>query len=402
MNFDKVIDRSGTDSIKWADSRNQTGIPDILPLWVADMDFPPPQEVIAAIQNRAAHPIFGYARLPDTYIKLLSNWYADRYGAKVRPESFLPAPGIIPSLGIAIRSLTHTNAGILIMPPVYNPFFDIVRDNDRAMVLAPFKECGVDPWVLDISILEKAVHDALVEGIKVEAMILCSPHNPGGRVWSHEELSSILKFADKKQLLIIADEIHGDLVTGSIPFVSFAGFGDGVRRAARRVVVLSGPNKTFNIAGLHLSHFIVENPELRVKIERGLQAAGFHEPDIFALAAASAAYEYGKPWLDELLPYLRSNLEFVAHFFIKHKCGMRSSVPEGTYLAWVDAHNLINWKGLKSDRALVDLLALEGRVRLNPGSMYGPGGEGFVRLNVACPRATLEEGLYRIEKWSDR
>lgn len=395
MSFDTIIDRKGTRSLKWENVRNEQGKPDVIPLWVADMDFAPPSPVLAALRSRTEHPIFGYTNTPLEYFEALSAWYKSRYGAVVGREAILLGPGLIPTLGISIRSLTAAGDGVLVMPPVYHPFFDIVRDNDRVIVEAPLEHTGGQNYRLDLEAAGRAIDEAAEGGLRTTAILFSSPHNPGGRVWSAEELASLLAFAEKRSLSIISDEIHGDLIMGKRKFTSLAAF----PAAAERTVVLSAPNKTFNLAGLHLSHLVVEDDRLRAQVKRGIAAAGYSQPNVLSLTAALAAYREGGAWVDELIAYLRGNIDYAVNFVNSRIPGAVATAPEGTYLVWADVSALAASLGLK-DGELAPRLEDQGRVKFTAGSVFGTGGSGFVRINVACPRAILSEGLERFATWA--
>ena len=398
MDFNQIIDRSGTRSLKWENVRNEAGKPDVIPLWVADMDFAPPEPVLAALRSRTGHPIFGYTNAPPEYFEALVAWYRTRYAAPLSREAILLGPGLIPSLGIVLRSLTSAGDGVLVMPPVYYPFFHIVEDNDRVAVEAPLRLVGDLIYEFDGDAARRAISAASERGIRTTAILFSSPHNPGGHVWSDAELTTLLHFAAENNLYIVSDEIHGDIIAGERRFKSLAAFPG----AAERTVVLSAPNKTFNLAGLHLSHFVVEDYELRATIRRGIAAAGFSQPNVLSLTAALAAYREGGPWLDGLISYLRDNLAFAVNFINGKIGGAHAAVPEGGYLIWVEISKLAAARGLRDDRDLALRLEDEGRVKVTAGSVFGTGGSGFIRINAACPRAILTEGLERLEAWATR
>jgi cystathionine beta-lyase len=358
------------------------------------MDFAPPQAVADALRKRIEHPIFGYTNPDPSYFEALRAWYASRYGAAVEPGAFLLGPGAVPSMGIAVRTFAAPGEGVLIMPPVYYPFTETVRDNDRVVVEAPLRSDG-GRFRFDPAAGDRAVAEAAARGVKTRFILFCSPHNPGGVVWTRDELASVLAFARKHDLLLFSDEIHGDLVFGPNKFVSMAGFPG----AAERTVSISASNKTFNLAGLHLSHFVVEDEALRRRLKRGIDAAGYSQPNVLSLVAAQAAYENGAAWVDSLVAYLKANAEFAVDYLNRNVRGMRAAMPEGTYLVWTDASGLVAGKGLADDRELVAKLEAEGKVKLTAGSIFG-GGKNRVRINVACPRAMLAEGLGRIAAWA--
>ncbi len=396
MDFDAVIDRSGTGAVKWEILKNQPGKPDVIPLWVADMDFPPPEEVIAALHSRIERKIFGYTLAPREYAETLSAWYLKRHGASIDAESILPGPGVIPSLCIAAQTLADKGEGILVMPPVYFPFFSVIRDNDRTVVEAPLRRRGEGAYEMDLDAAEKAVREAKARGIPTRAVFFCSPHNPGGRVWSREELEALLGFAAAHDLAVVSDEIHGDIICSPRRFVSLAEFAEH----AERVAVFSAPNKTFNLAGLQLSHVIARGGRIRETMRRSAAAAGFGTPNLLSMTAALAAYRHGGSWLDDLLEYLRGNMRFAVTFINERIPGSRAEFPEGTYLIWTDVSGLMSRAGIADSGVLARRLEEEGRVKLSPGAIFGAGGQGFVRINAACPRKMLAEGLERFRVWA--
>ncbi len=395
MNFDKIINRRGTWSLKWDNPKNARGTPDIIPLWVADMDFPPPAEVNDAVRRRARHPIYGYTSAPEGYVEALSAWYEKRHGVVVDRGSFLLSPAVMPSIGAAINAFSEEGDGVLIMPPVYAPFSHIVKAGRRVVVEAPLVRGADGRWAMDEGRMERAVSEARREGVRVRMVLISSPHNPVGRVWSAAELDMLLELASRHNLMIVSDEIHGDIVMPPGRFRSLAAV-EGA--AASHVVVLSGPNKTFNLAGLHISHAVTRDPGVRAIMARAFEAAGFSLPNVFSITAALAAYTRGGRWLDSLIGYLSANLAHLRER-ISREIPLMTVMPlEGTYLAWIDASRLIARMGLRDDMALCAHLENEGRVRLSQGSWFGAGGEGYVRLNFACPRKLLDEGITRIRK----
>jgi cysteine-S-conjugate beta-lyase len=396
MDFDRIIDRSATLSLKWDNPKNAPGIPDIIPLWVADMDFAPPPAVLEAVRRRAEHPIFGYTRAPRGYFELVAAWYRSRQGIGLGCEDISLAPAVMPAVSAALRAFTEKGEGVMIFPPVYRPFFDVVEENDRVLVQAPLALRGDGGWEMDFDGMERAARAADSAGTPLRAIIVSSPHNPVGRVWSEAELDALLSFARGRDLAILCDEIHSDIILGERPFVSMASV-EGER--ARKVVVLSGPNKTFNIAGLHISQAIARDHATAAAMRRALSAAGGSLPNAFSLAAAMAAYREGGPWLDELLGYLRGNLGYLAGFLASRLPGIGLSRVEGSYLAWLDFRLYLQEHDMGTDEAILDgRLEERGRVKLSPGSGYGKDGAGYFRVNLACPRAILTEGLERMAR----
>lgn len=411
-------DRRHTDSLKWDDRYNEEGKADVIPLWVADMDLASPDVVVEALSRRAAHPVYGYTNPPGDYRKLLAAWYRSRYAkpsgalasflgstADVSPGpgegDFLLGPGVVPSLGIAIRALTQAGAGILVPSPVYYPFYSIVRDNDRELVTSSLGLREDGHFALSVPALEGALVKARARGLLVEALLLCSPHNPGGRIWREEELAALIAFARRERIALIVDEIHADLALAERPFVSLASLPADTELP---LVIIGAPNKTFNIPGLHLSHFVVRDEATRARIVRSIAATGYSQPNTMSIVAAHAAYSGGGPWLDALRVFLREQLSHTLARLEESGLDVRPVAPEAGYLVWVDAKDLLlrlsRVPGApKDDRELVDRLAREARVRVTAGSIFGPEGVGYLRINIACPRAQLDEGLDRFFGW---
>jgi cystathionine beta-lyase len=396
MDFDRVIDRSGSYSLKWDNPKNGNGLPDIIPLWVADMDFAPPLAVTQAIRKRAEHPIFGYTRAVREYNEAVSAWYENRQGLELPPGDIIMAPAVMPALAAAIHAFTEKGEGVMILPPVYHPFYSVVEENDRVLVEAPLRLDSSRVWRMDFEGMERAAAIAESAGTRLKAILVSSPHNPVGRVWSEAELDTLVDFAQSRNLALFCDEIHSDIILGDKSFRSMATY---VGARARKLVVLSGPNKTFNIAGLHLCHVIARDEITRLAMKRAISAWGFGQPNAFSLAAALAAYREGGPWLDELTAYLRGNYRFLLDFLSTKLPDIGVAPVEGSYLAWLDLRALLEKRGEGfGETPLAQKLEEEGRVRLSPGSGFGKEGSGFLRLNFACPRSILAQGLERMAR----
>lgn len=391
-NFDAIINRQGTLSLKWDNPKNNADKPDVLPFWVADMDFPPPPEVVAALQARAAHPIYGYTNLPQSYLETIVAWYASQ-GRTVEKEDILPAPGLMLSISQAVRTFTEKGDRILIMPPVYYPFFKVVRGNHRSLVESPLLLTKTGKWEIDWAGLENRLEDCRKEGRPVKALLFCSPHNPVGRVWTPAEINRLSELSKLYGFLIFSDEIHSDLVFAPHKHTCLL---DHDENLASRTLVFTSPNKTFNLAGLLLSHIIVRQPELKAKMKQTLEADFFDQPNVFALTAAQAAYAHGRPWLDALLPYLQGNYEELKAFFRDRYPEVKVADLEGTYLAWVDVREFLNRRGYNTVKELADFLENEARVKFSAGTIFQTGGEGHLRVNLAAPRPLLREGLDRM------
>lgn len=381
-NFDRVIDRRNTDCIKWGD-REKNFADDVIPMWVADMDFESPAPVIEAITARARQGVYGYPMPTPTYYGALGEWMYKRHGWKIEQEWLAHSPGVVPGLNFAIQAYTQPGDKIIVQPPVYYPFFQAVSNNGRYLVFNPLKfEDGA--YRMDLESLEKQI-DA-----RTRMLILCNPHNPVGRVWSAQELTQLGEVCLRHDLLILADEIHCDLILRGHRHTPFASLDDAL---ARNTVTFVAPSKTFNLAGLFTSVAITPNPRLRSQFNVTRENAGINSANIFGLAGMDAAYRRGEEWLDQLLDYLQGNLNFLMDYF--HACipQIEPIRPEGTYLVWLDCRGL----GM-DDAALKEWMLKKARVAMNEGAQFGIGGEGFMRMNIGCPRPLLAEALQRIER----
>jgi cystathionine beta-lyase len=383
--FDKIIDRRGTHSLKY-DFAPRRGKPDdILPFWVADMDFASPPAVLDALSQRVRHGVFGYSDNADEgYYNAISRWYEKRFGWKTRPEWLVKTPGVVYAICTAIRTLTRPGDAVLFQQPVYYPFEGSVRINDRRPVVNPLiYEDG--RYRMDLELMERQIKDE-----QVKLFILCSPHNPVSRVWTKEELAAVGRLCARYGVYVIADEIHGDFVFPGHTHHVFASLDPDF---AELCILCTAPTKTFNLAGLQISNIFIPNEKIRHAFIREIKRTGYSQPNVMGLLACQAAYEQGEEWLDELLKYLSGNLSLLRSFLDERFPYASLVEPEGTYLAWLDFHA----SGL-SDQELNDILLNKARLWLDEGAMFGAGGEGFQRINFACPKSLLIEGLERMEK----
>ena len=358
------------------------GRDDVLPMWVADMDFPPPAEVIDSLKDRLNHGIFGYTFTGDSLGKAISGWLKKRHDWEINENSMLYSPGVVPSIAAIIRALTDEGDSILVQSPVYYPFFSVPEKNGRTVQNCPLiMKDG--QYTIDFEKFEAV----LQQGIKL--FLLCSPHNPGGRVWSEEELIKIGDLCKKYNVLIVSDEIHADLVFKPNKHVPIS----SIKKEYEDITLtLAAPSKTFNLAGLQASFMIIPNEKLREKVEEEQQKQGFFTLSTFGIFGMEAAYLHGEDWLEDLLSYLSGNIEEVKSFIEKEIPQLSVMDPQATYLLWIDCRKLG-----KSDEELKDLLLNKGKLALEPGNKFGKGGEGFVRMNVACSRETLRDGLSRLK-----
>lgn len=385
--FDQFVERRGTNSAKWDSVERVFGEEDLLPMWVADSDWPTAPAVVRAIKERAQHGIFGYTFPGDELREVVTDWLKERHDWEVDPDWISFNDGVVPSLSVAIETVARSGDGVVIQPPVYYPFFSAIRKNGAQVVENPLRE-GAGRYEMDFRDLERTIDERGERGREgeVRALVLCSPHNPVGRVWKEGELKRLGQICGEREVVVIADEIHSDIVYPEgdhLPFPAISGeFEDNS-------ITLFAPSKTFNIAGLPASVTVIPDPRLR---KRFLSRTGkrVNGPSIFGMEAMRAAYEEGQGWLEEQLAYLADNRDF-ALSFLEDLPQVRGFKPEGTYLLWIDFRPL----GLDPDE-LRTLIEKEARVALDPGQWFGQGGTGFMRLNMACPRSTLREGLERI------
>lgn len=386
FDFDRILPRAGTGSVKWDGRRGYFGTEDILPLWVADMDFAAPEAVTRALAERAAHPVYGYTLFPDSVYDALIAWMKSRHGWEIERDWILMAPGVVPSLHAAVLAFAGVGEGVIVQPPVYFPFFSSVTVPGRRLVENPLIEVD-GRYRMDLAHLE-----ACAARPDTRLLLFCSPHNPVGRVWAADELRAVLAIARRHGLVVLSDEIHHDLVYPGERHTPLALLAED----PARVVSAVAPSKTFNIPGLGLSALIVPDAGQREKLRRAFDLLHVTGANPFSIAAFSAAYREGGPWLDALLGYLARNRDAAIAFFAEHLPAIRPIHPQGTYLLWLDCRGL----GL-DDAALRRFFVEEARVGMNPGTVFGAGGSGFMRLNLGAPRSLVMEALGRMaQAWS--
>lgn len=382
-NFDEHIDRKNTGAFKWDHMKDLYGRDDLLPMWVADMDFPSPIGVQKALLDRVMHPVYGYTAPMPTLLPVIQTWLKNRHSWEVDKDHLSFSAGVVSAIGMTIQGLTEPGDKILLQSPIYTPFFSMIEQNNRVVVNSQLKVID-DRFEIDFIDFE----EKLKEGVKL--FLLCSPHNPGGRIWTKEELTRMGELCLKYGTIIVSDEIHADLFHSSYTHYPLASLNE---RYADQTVTLMAPSKTFNIAGMQASIMITSNKNIRTKITTTQTRNAFHGLNILGLTAMEAAYRTGETWLDEMLAYVETNVK-IAEDFIAHEIpGLRCMHPEASYLLWIDCRGL----GL-SDEEIQELLTSKGKLALEPGAKYGPGGEGFVRMNIGCPRTLLEDGLNRLKQ----
>ena len=382
--FNQQINRKNTNSLKY-DFCTESGKPeDILPLWVADMDFQTPAPVLQALEQAVQHGIFGYSESKQPYFDALSNWYSSRFGWKVKPEWLVKTPGVVFAIAAAIRALTEKGDAVMIQQPVYYPFAETIRVNERRLINnALIYENGA--YHINFEDFE-----AKIIQNQVKVFLLCSPHNPVGRVWTSEELIRLGDICLQYGVFVISDEIHSDFVYEGFKHHIFVNLKPEYEQ---NTITCTAPSKTFNLAGLQASNIFIPNQAIKEKFQREIKKTGYDELNTMSLVACQAAYEYGAPWLEELKQYLAGNLTFIRCFLAEHLPGIRLVEPQGTYLVWLDFRQL----GL-SDSALEDLIINRAKLWLDRGAIFGADGTGFERINMACPRATLEKAFDQLEQ----
>ncbi|HZG58185.1 MalY/PatB family protein [Paenibacillus sp.] len=379
--FDRVIDRRNTASYKWDQLTALFGGEDVLPLWVADMDFECPRPVVDALTRRAEAGVYGYTIRTDEWFEAIQGWYARRHRWDIAKDAIVMSPSVVTSLALAVELFSEPGAGVILQSPVYYPFYDVIRSNGREVRKNALRLTEAGMYEMDFDGLERHMR----EGAKL--MLLCNPHNPGGRVWTRGELTKLAALASRYGVTVVSDEIHGDLVFAPRAYVPYATVSE---EAAATSLTLLAPTKTFNLPGVQSSLVVANDPAMRLKLANRIRTLSLHMQNYFSHTATIAAYNEGDEWLDQLLPYVRGNLEYAMRTLRDRAPSLRPMPPEGTYLLWVDARAL----GL-TGKAMQRFMNEEAKVAFNEGSVFGDEGAGYVRINCACPRSTLEEALRR-------
>ena len=382
-NFDKITNRRGTCSCKWDNA------PDgVLPMWVADMDFPTAPAITDALQKRVAHGVFGYTKVPDEYYESVIAWFKDMHGVEYEKEWFIYTSGVVPAISAIIKALTVPGDKVILQTPVYNCFFSSIRNNGCEVLSNPLIREG-DSYRMDFEDLEtKAADD------KAKILILCNPHNPAGRVWTAEEMQRLGDICLRNNVMVIADEIHCEFVYDGYKFIPFASISNDF---TNRFITCVSPTKAFNIAGLQIANIIVADDEIRARIDRAININEVCDVNPFGVIATIAAYGHGREWLSQLVAYIKGNYDYMKDYCGRELPDFHLTELQGTYLVWMDCRS----SGLKSAE-LEQRLISEAKLWLNAGSMYGIEGEGFMRWNIACPRSVLQDGLQRFKEWVGR
>ena len=383
-NFDEIINRNGTDSVKWDGVEGRWGRNDLIPMWVADMDFRTAPPVVEALRKRAEHGIFGYVRVPDAYYAAVTNWFARRHDWQIEKEWIIYTTGVVPALSAVIKALTVPGDKVMVQTPVYNCFFSSIRNNGCGMIANPLIYRN-GTYQIDFADLEQKAADP-----SVKVLLLCNPHNPAGRVWTKQELTRIGDICIRNNVWVIADEIHCELVFPGHTYIPFASIS---QEFLMHSVTCTSPSKAFNLAGLQIANIISADTDIRIKIDKAINVNEVCDVNPFGVEALMAAYNDSEEWLEELKQYLFANYNYLRAYFAECLPKFPVSMLEGTYLVWVDCSVL----NQSSDEIVKTLLEKE-KLWVNEGGLYGEAGEGFIRINIACPRQQLIEGLNRLRR----
>lgn len=380
FDFDTLIERHSTNSVKW----DRLNMENVIPLWVADMDFKTAPCIIEVLRKRVEHGVFGYTQVPDSYYQATIDWFKRRHNWNILPSDIIYTIGVVPAISAIIKALTIPGDKVIIQTPVYNCFFSSIRNNgceasENSLI---YKD---NTYFIDFEDLERRAADP-----KAKLLLLCNPHNPSGRVWNYQELTQIYEICKRHNVTVVSDEIHCELVFPPHVYIPWGSLSEEI---ADRSVICTSASKSFNIAGLQIANIVCRNKEMREKIDKAINVNEVCDVNPFGVLATISAYNDGEEWLLELIDYLKGNYEYLVDFFHKYLPDFPVVKLEGTYLVWVDCRKL----GIPSGE-LEEKFIREGGVWLNPGSMYGKDGEGFMRINIACPRSRLEEGLKRIHR----
>ena len=382
-NFDEIIDRRNTGAVKVERCKALYGSEDVLPLWVADMDFRTPDFIFEAIRERCEHPILGYSMPPKEFYPSLITWIIDHHNWQVKRQWIGFLPGIVPGLSFAVQSLTNEGDEIIVQPPVYYPFFHVVQNNKRVLVNNPLKTIN-GKFEMDFEDLESKITS------NTKLFILCNPHNPGGRVWSTETLRQLAEICSRHNIIVVSDEIHADMVLKGHKHIPFA----TVSEAAEQIsLTFMAPSKTFNMPGLISSSYIIPNPELHKRFVDFMEASELTGGNIFAYAATVAAYEKGEEWRKQMLGYVQGNIDFIVDFLKTNIPQIKPMIPEASFLVWLNCEEL----GMETDD-LFDFFAQKAGLGLNKGTTFGQGGEYHLRLNVASSRLILKKAMKQLSK----
>lgn len=382
-NFDEIIDRKNTNSLKYDFATERKMPENLIPLWVADMDFKTAPQVIDRLERTVKHGIYGYSEGKEDYFHAVNKWYKDKFNWDVKRSWLVKTPGVVFAIAMAVQAFTKQGDSVLIQNPVYYPFTEVIQDNNRTLVNNPLKRVG-NKYEIDFDDFEKKI----VEN-DVKLFIFCSPHNPVGRVWKEWELRKIGDICVKHNVLIVCDEIHSDFVYSGNRHIVLSSLSE---EYADITITCTAPTKSFNLAGVQISNIFIPNHDLKVKFKKAVAAAGYSQVNVMGLAACQAAYEEGGQWLSRLKEYIYNNLNYLRAYLEENIPSVKLIEPEGTYLIWLDFSEL----GL-DDKELEDFIVKKAGLWLDSGYIFGPEGKGFQRINIACPRKTLEKALEQLK-----
>lgn len=378
--FDEIIPRRGTNSYKWDTAEEEN----VLPMWVADMDFRTAPPVVDALRKRVEHGIFGYTKVPSAYYEAVTNWFMRRHGWQIERDWIIYTSGVVPALSAVIKALTVPGDRVLVQTPVYNCFFSSIRNNGCEVVVNPLLYVN-GTYRIDFEGLERLASDP-----KVKLLLLCNPHNPTGRVWTRQELIRIGEICFRNDVLVVSDEIHCELVFPEHTYTPFASISKDFMMNS---VTCVSPSKAFNLAGLQIANIVSADEYVRMKIDKAININEVCDVNPFGVEALIAAYNEGEDWLKELTYYLSVNYNYLKTYFLEYLPQYPVATLEGTYLVWVDCSVL-----KQSSNEIVRTLLAREKLWINEGSMYGEAGEGFIRINIACPRRELIDGLNRLRR----
>ncbi len=382
LDFDKITDRRNTKSLKYDFAEKRGMAKDILPLWVADMDFMVSSYITEALEKMVSHGIFGYSESKEDYFEALSSWTKRHYNWEINERWLVKTPGVVFALAMAVKAYTEKGDSVLIQQPVYYPFAEVIEDNDRKLVVNELKQSDDGKYYIDYEDFENKI---MTENVKL--FFLCNPHNPVGRVWTKDELIKLGNICLKHNVIVVSDEIHADF-SFKIKHTVFADINEEFRDIS---IVCTSPSKTFNIAGLQVSNIFIANDGLRKKLKKQIDGAGYSQLNLSGLVACEAAYRFGDEWLSAVLEYIKSNAAYVEEFLKERLPKVKMTELEGTYLVWLDFRGY----GL-DDTEINKKIVKDAGLWLDKGSMFGKSGVGFQRINIACPRSILTEALERL------
>ena len=384
-NFDELICRKHTDALKIEALAPRWGRTDLLPMWVADMDFKTPDFIVEAMKKRMACEIFGYTSKPDSWYDAIISWQARKHQWTIEKEMISFVPGVVPALAMAVQAFTERGEKVMIQQPVYNPFAQVIRNNHRELVNCPL-ELKEGQYHINFEVFEERI-----KGCKL--FLFCHPHNPGGRVWTREELQKVAAICAQNNVIVVADEIHADLTLSSYEHIPFASVSE---EAAQLSVVFASPSKAFNMAGLATSYAVIANPSLRRRFESYVEGNELAAGNVFAFNTVVAAYTEGEEWLQQMLNYVEENINYLVGYVKEHLPQLKVIVPQASYLVFIDFGALH-----LSQKELVALCTDKAHLALNDGSIYGEEGKGYMRINLACPRSVVKQALIQLKEALD-